>query len=573
MKIRSAQSLVTVTAIAAIVALWALYAVVLETMRNVHLRDAMLDRENIIRVFEEGVVRDVQYVDGMLRMLRTEYEARGYDAFVSLLRRYRFDPSLVDHFALDDAAGNVRFITSGPLARPVNVSDRDYFAFQREGSGDELYIGAPVQGRATGKWLVRISHRLSNRDGSFAGIVKAAVDPYHLARLYDSVNLGRHGSVMLIGLDRILRSERGLSGETLGKDMSGDLPWERIDSSREGSFRAPSRVGSETRLYTYRVLQGVPLVLVVGVSERDIMERLLLPHMFLLMLAVFGTCAIAVLALLLMRQMRIQRQLTTSNHDLEQAYRTKSDFLSKMSHELRTPLNAILGFSEIMKGQTFGPVGNGKYLEYADAIHSSGEHLLSLINDILEMSKIEANKLTLEERFFDLRAAVRWAARLLQEQASSRGVSIHVEVGSAVGDVYGDERTIRQVLLNILGNALKFTGPGGRISITGSLDSKGDLSLAIADTGVGMSPDALEAALVPFGRGSNLKITREQGSGLGLPISKALMERHGGGLTLASERGKGTVVVLRFPAWRCRPRHTPDKIEPFAPPPAAASAA
>lgn len=242
--------------------------------------------------------------------------------------------------------------------------------------------------------------------------------------------------------------------------------------------------------------------------------------------------------------------LTKAKEQADFANRSKSEFLANMSHELRTPLNAIIGFSEIIKDQLFGPVGQPQYIEYACDIHDSGELLLSLINDILDMSKIEAGKRELAESMINIENVVHSVSRLVASRAKAGRLHLNVKVSHDLPAFRGEERAIKQVLTNLLTNAIKFTPEGGNIFLTANLDEFGRICISVQDTGVGMAPKDIPVALAPFGQIESALSRKNQGTGLGLPLTKALVELHGGVLDLQSEVGKGTTVTVVLPAER-----------------------
>ncbi|HYM31962.1 MAG TPA: HAMP domain-containing sensor histidine kinase [Candidatus Cybelea sp.] len=247
----------------------------------------------------------------------------------------------------------------------------------------------------------------------------------------------------------------------------------------------------------------------------------------------------------------------------EQANNAKSDFLANMSHELRTPLNAIIGFSDVMRHQRFGPVSNAKYLEYAKDINDSGEHLLSIINDILDLSKIEAGRTDLQAvAEFAVATTVEMAARLARPLAERQGVRLDVAPPPAPIGLTAVERMVRQVLINVLSNAVKFTPSGGAVQVNLAWREGGDLAIRVADTGVGMSADEIKVALMPFGQVANAFSRRHAGTGLGLPLAKAMMELHGGRLAIRSAPREGTTVSLIFPASRVSPMDAANPAKP-----------
>jgi len=240
-------------------------------------------------------------------------------------------------------------------------------------------------------------------------------------------------------------------------------------------------------------------------------------------------------------------QLQATQALAEAANRAKSEFLSNMSHELRTPLNAIIGFAEIIKDQAFGPVGLPRYAEYANDIHESGRSLLQLINDILDLSKVEAGKMELQRTFVDVADILGRCIRLIKDRAAKSKVRLEMALDPNVPRLFADEGRIRQIALNLLSNAVKFTPAGGTVVLSTSVDPQGAISVAVADTGIGMSAADIDVALERFGQAASSLSRTQEGTGLGLPLAKALAELHGGALIIVSAPGKGTTVTVTFP--------------------------
>ena len=234
----------------------------------------------------------------------------------------------------------------------------------------------------------------------------------------------------------------------------------------------------------------------------------------------------------------------------EAANNSKSRFLANMSHELRTPLNAIMGFSEVMKAEVMGPIGTPVYKEYSGNIHDSGRHLLHLINEILDLSRIEAGKYELSEERVALADVVDDCHRLLKLRAEAKGLEIVQAIPDGLASVWADQRAMRQIVLNLMSNALKFTPKGGRITITIEAARGGGQRLSVKDTGPGIPADEIPKVLQPFGQGTLAHQTAEGGTGLGLSIVQSLIELHGGTFELKSELRRGTEAIVILPAVR-----------------------
>jgi PAS domain S-box-containing protein len=245
-----------------------------------------------------------------------------------------------------------------------------------------------------------------------------------------------------------------------------------------------------------------------------------------------------------------EARLREAKTSAEAASRAKSQFLAGMSHELRTPLNAIIGFSDMLLSEILGRLENPKAREYLTDIHSSGQHLLRIINDILEVSRIEAGRIELHDESLDVDEVVASCLRFVRQRAAEGGVRLNAAATDGLPQLYADETRLKQILINLLSNAVKFTPRGGEVAVLATLDARGDMVIAVHDSGIGMSPGEIDIALQPFRQVDSSLARRYEGTGLGLPLTIAFVEAHGGHLVIDSVPGKGTTVSVVMPAER-----------------------
>jgi signal transduction histidine kinase len=324
----------------------------------------------------------------------------------------------------------------------------------------------------------------------------------------------------------------------------------------------PTNYGGDglRRIVGYQRIERLPLVAEVSLSQDEVLANwqrttLWQAGVGALILVLSGLTALALHEQLRARRdahrklSETVRELDDARRSAEQSSRVKSHFMANMSHELRTPLNAILGFSEVIRDALVGPL-DVRYQGYAQDIHSSGQHLLGLINDVLDLSKIEAGRLTLHEEQVDLAKLAGDCQRLLAERFLAAQLTLAIDLPPDLPRVRGDELRLKQILLNLLSNAAKFTPAGGRVVLAMEAMPEGAIRLSVADTGIGMRPEEIPLVLQPFRQVESSLNRRYDGAGLGLPLARTLAELHGGKLVIESAPGKGTKVTITLPARR-----------------------
>jgi signal transduction histidine kinase len=292
-----------------------------------------------------------------------------------------------------------------------------------------------------------------------------------------------------------------------------------------------------------RRIVGVPMILegqVVGCLNVVWRDPGTTPQKYVRMLQTFADQAVIAI-----ENVRLFNEIQDKSRQLEIASKHKSDFLANMSHELRTPLNAIIGFSEALNERMFGEL-NEKQAEYIQDIHSSGRHLLALINDILDLSKVEAGRMELDLAEFDIATTLENALTLVKERAQRHGIRLRLEVQPDIGMFVADERKLKQILLNLLSNAVKFTPEGGKITVCADRSGAG-LQIAVSDTGVGIAADDHEAIFEEFRQVGNDYTRKAEGTGLGLALTRRFVELHGGTIRVESSPGAGSTFTFTLP--------------------------
>ncbi|MFD1625454.1 ATP-binding protein [Azospirillum griseum] len=501
----------------------------------------------------------------------------------ALLRRQAALSPLIHALLVVSADG--KLIHDSTTMAPMNpdLSDREYLTIHDTNVGGGLYVGTPVFSRVAGAWLVTMSRRLEANDGRFAGAVVAMIDPTAFRSFYEAFRL-RNGTMVTLYHANGPMMARYPDAATDANRVAQPLPPSatRLKPGMTGTEHVSETNDGPDRIISHRRSADLPLVVTVSMAT----DRLLQPWRGKLVLSlVITACGSAMLAFLtfaLVREAgrreamladlqnseralrdsqqrliqdiagryRAEAELIAAKQASDAANRAKTQFLANMSHELRTPLNAIIGFAEALETGIFGQL-SGKPAEYIGDIRRSGQHLLSLINDILDTTKIESGKYALHEEVVNIRDTVEESLRSLTPQAAEKSITLTSTLPEDPPCLFADERAMRQVLLNLLSNALKFTPVGGRVAVMVDVSER-NLRLRVIDTGIGIPQGELTQVLEPFHQVDNSHTRRYAGTGLGLPLVKSLVEMQEGRFLLTSAVGRGTTATILFPISRLR---------------------
>lgn len=686
-KVRSAFNSTAVLGLTIIALIWGATLFHLREERRQALESSEQNVSNLSRSFEEHVIRSIEEVDKTLLLLRAAYERdpAKFD-IVSFTSNPHFLNSLIFQVTLIGPDGYMVANNLGPPASPVDLRDREHYLVHLQRAADELFISKPVLGRASGKWSIQLTRRVSNRDGSFAGVLVASLDPYHFSRFYEAIDLGSAGTVTLVGTDGIIRAHKGGSGEFLGKSLAVSPLFKSLESASAGTYVAASALDHQDRLTAYRRVKGFPLVVSVSILAADIYAHtrahVLLPvalaltalvaagmatgarnrrrlqgardaqrssdevarrksaeleitleHMSQGIMMVDTNRQVAVMnrqagellglpehlvhgrpkfddllewqsrsgefdgdtdllawvkkggisdgpdlyqrtrpngLVLEIRSTQLadggvvrtytdvtaraksEAELAEARDRAEAASRARAMFLAMMSHEMRTPLNGVIGMASLLAATPL----DAEQRRYASTMQESAEHLLQIINDVLDLSKLEADRLELREERFDVRKLAHGVLAMLAPAADKKGLFLGVMVEDHAPQwVTSDPAVLRQILLNLAGNAVKFTERGSvliRIGLEGTEADRDRLAITVEDTGIGIAAEDIPLLFREFSQLGDAA-PRSTGTGLGLAICRKLVDRLNGSVEVRSAPGHGSRFRFTARVVACEP--------------------
>ncbi len=547
--------LIAITSAGAVLSVWDLRRNAIEASRQ--------NMSNLGIVLAEQLSRSIQAVDLVLgetaqhvaRLAATspeefhqEMASEASRAF--LVNRMHALPQ-VNGLFLTDALGLLVNSSNYWPVPSINIADRASFSAAQAPQATGLIISPPIQSSTTGRWTLYLTRRLESRAGVFLGAAQAAVELRYFEEFYKTITLLDGASVTILGRDGTIFVRYPQIERAIGTVLPKESPWCGLVVGGGGTYHSPGYIDGVAREIAVTPLKDYPLVATVTVPEHTALAAWRRQAAFI---GIGTACAVIVFAILFTtlavqfgRLERSEQALSRALVKAEHADRAKSDFLGRMSHELRTPLNAIIGFSETMTAELFGPLGSARYLEYAQDIHRSGVFLHDLISDMLDMVKIEAGHRALHPEPFDFPAEIEETLRMVQPRAASGDVTVGLEVLDPPELLVTDRRAFKQIVLNLIGNAVKFTLPGGTVTVR--LSSSGeDALLQVIDTGIGISTANLAKLGTPFFRiEDNPHQAGIEGTGLGVALTKSLIEVCGWCLTYDSELGHGTTVTVTMP--------------------------
>lgn len=539
--------IVWVSAVILIATIWIGIAVYLSFEKKTSLERAARQAEIHAKLLEEHTTRTVRVLDQTTVFVKGEVE-RDPEHFD--LSQYARDGVFLDNFfnliATTDETGQTQQII--PKRPAANIRDREHFSVHVAEDTGNLFISKPVLGRSSGKWSLQFTRRINKPDGSFGGIVVTSLDPGYFTEFYKSVTLGAGSVTSLVGNDGIIRARRTDSSSEIGQDIGQSTLFEKIADSSAGSYIGTSSVDSVSRIYAYRRLKDYPLIVTVGISEESVLSEFKQHSMLMTGLGLAMTALLLLATAALQRTLKAQERVNTamenSAREALEATRIKSEFISRISHELRTPLTGILGYSEYLKDHAKDPEDR----ETAKTIHESGEHLLALVNTTLDLAKIEAGRMTLNESSVNLHDVLEKVIVLHSGNAKKKGIEVHLEVEERLPKVLVmDVTKVSQVLNNLLQNAIKFTDYGFVLLRVSKSAAGNKIQFSITDSGIGIPLEMQNQIFDRFRQLDNFITRQHEGSGLGLALSKDMVQFMGGEIWFQSKPDLGSTFHFTLP--------------------------
>lgn len=531
---------------------WAAYeAAIARTERDLRNAAGLL-AEHTARSFD--TIKDtLEAVARVREDVRAGGVPRDAETIYNILRGIHGNSPVSRGIGWIDRTGQQVASSVSPVPLSLNISSQEHFRAHSNGTAaGEFYVGTPIRSARDGSWIVNVTRRISDPDGGFAGVVGATLNPDYLHGVYRSIELGPSRVVTLFRRDGTILAREPGGDQFLGRAPAGGrgpFPPHVTVTGPTGSFQARGLADREERIVGYAPVPGPDFVVTVALTRADALAEFhdnlradgIRTGLWVLMLLA-GTM---ILLRQLGRRERLQAELQLASKAALAASEAKSDFLSRMSHELRTPLNAVIGFGQLLQLNRERNLTDDQR-EYANHVVSGGHHLLGLVNEVLDLSGIESGKLKLSIERVGVLDMLTQIHRTMKPVADKSGIAMPGIDAAAVPDIRADAQRLRQVLLNLVSNAVKYNREGGSVALSAMPVSDGRVRIIVTDTGIGISPEHQRELFQPFHR-LGAEYTAVEGTGIGLALAKRLVEAMGGRIGFDTEVGRGSRFWIEFP--------------------------
>jgi signal transduction histidine kinase len=556
--------LVLLATLLVLLAVWGSTGAVLRMKRNDALEAEVRQNANLARALQEQTLRVIVAADQATLRLRDAVRDGSFkpDDLIGYANETGLAPRILVQLALVDAQGRLagsNLDPHGHRSGHLDLSEREHIrAHLQPGSVPEaaqsmsengLFISKPVLGRVSGRWTIQLSRRITGEFGQLLGVAVASLDPDYFEEVSRGVELGAQGLVTLAGRDGVVRARVvGGVSQGLGRALGANAEQAAAVWRDDGHTIIKSPLDGIERVVAYRRIGALPLRIIVGTSTAEALSEWRQTRaLTLVVTALFSTTLLAAAWLFVAGVRRLERAneaLRVSEALAQSASRAKSTFLANMSHEIRTPLNAVIGLSQLLQRMALPP----KATDFVGHIQQAGEQLLALTNDVLDLSRIEAGEMALEQVPFELAPLLESVRVLVQPQADAKGLDLRVSVQPMASlQLVGDPLRVRQVLLNLAGNAVKFTSAGSVelcVRETERAHRTVTLRFDVVDTGIGIPAEQQARIFEAFTQADSSTTRRFGGSGLGLSIVRRLVDMMGGALALQSTPGRGSTFSV-----------------------------
>ncbi|GAB2846317.1 hypothetical protein GCM10027277_13310 [Pseudoduganella ginsengisoli] len=521
---------------------WTLTLIQLRESRQLQLDDARRDARTLVRLFSEHANRSIEAADQAVMFLRHSYNSQGMALDINRELREGLGPGdIYNLFSIVNEHADI-VLSSKPFT-PMNLGDREHVKVHMHSDSDALYISKPVLGRVSKKWSLQLTRRINHTDGSFKGVVVTSMDPQYFIQLYHNVDVGKKGSIALVGSDGVMRVRRVGKDDSMGQDISASPLFAAMTAAHDGLLEHTGPIDGRIRIYAFQKLDRFPLYALVGIDLEERMAPYDANRQRTLALAGAATLAILLFSVGIWV---LAGWLIASRESAVSANLAKSRFLANMSHELRTPLNGILGYSELLQHE-FGDAREGKF---AAAIHHCGSRLLGLVEAVLELSALESGKEQLLIEPISMQDLVRQAMSRQRAAADAKKLSLETELGPGIPESFACDRAkLLRVLDILLVNAVQATSHGA-VRLAVSATGRHGLRFQVSDTGKGVPASQRQRIFDKFSQGDDSAARAKDGGGLGLAIAAQLAELMQGRIWLEDSAGPGAVFVVELPLQR-----------------------